>query len=291
MKFSRVAVVFSACGLMFMAGCGGCGKAKVAKTPDKAVMQAAKAVQDNHPEVLFQALPPSYQNEIESLVSDAAKRMDPEIWDASKDLMKTALKVAKKHKKLILQTEMFAHGRDKDEVSKNFDNSIKLMSAFLKSDFANIKKLQKAKIEKMLASDGSDIMKLAKSFADRYNKEEMDAIYSVKATLVSQGGDTAKVKIEAKDEPTEEIDFVKVEGHWIPKDMKDEFPEMISDMKEAIAEIDFSSADGKKTKAMILTQIGVVKSALDSMEKAKTKEELEGVLQGLMMNSASMLPF
>ena len=281
MKLVKLVGIVSVSGLVLVAGCG---KPKAAKTPDKVVTQIAKAVQNNQPEVIFQALPASSQKDINSVVSEAAKKMDAELWNAGHDLMKNVVKVAGKQKKLLLQSKMLANNPQKDEISKDWDNAIKSISTLLDSDFTNIKKLRNADMAKMLATSGAAIMKQATAVKSNSEvSETLAKLKSIKATMVSQDGDSAKVKIEAEGEEAEEIDFVKIEDKWIPKEIADSFAAKVKAARENIAKIDFNSPDGKKMKEMVMKQIKVADDMLKTAEKAKTKEELDGILMGMMM--------
>lgn len=266
---------------VMMAGCG--KKPAAAKTPDKAVMNAVKALQKDKPQELFTALPASYQKDINSVVADAAKKMDEEVWNAGQDLLKQVVKIAKTKKKLILQSSMLASNPNKDEVEKNWDQGIDMLSTLINSDFTNLKKLRKGDVAAILANSGSTIMKKAKKLKTEAS-EEIEKLNTVKATLVSQDGDKAKVKIEAKDEEPETVDFVRVEGKWIPADMAEGFTEGIKSARENIAKIDFTSEEGKKLKSQILTQISAIKTSLKQVESAKTKEDLDGAMMGIIMS-------
>jgi hypothetical protein len=283
MKKMRMVAAVSVCvGVaVMMAGCG--KKPAAAKTPDKAVMNAVKALQKDKPQELFTALPASYQKDINSVVADAAKKMDEEVWNAGQDLLKQVVKIAKTKKKLILQSSMLASNPNKDEVEKNWDQGIDMLSTLINSDFTNLKKLRKGDVAAILANSGSTIMKKAKKLKTEAS-EEIEKLNTVKATLVSQDGDKAKVKIEAKDEEPETVDFVRVEGQWIPADMAEGFTEGIESARENIAKIDFTSEEGKKLKSQILTQISAIKTSLKQVESAKTKEDLDGAMMGIIMS-------
>jgi hypothetical protein len=287
MKYSKLISAVSVCACVAIVGCGK-PAAKVAKTPDQAVMQATKALQDNQPQVLFQSLPASYQTEIKSVVSDAAGRMDEEVWNAGQDLLKSVLKVAKTKKDILLETSMLAANPKKEELSKNWDQAVEMLSAVVNSDFADLQKLRKADIEAMLAGSGSDLMKMASKFnSNDEMKQNMDKLKNTKAALVSQDGDTAKVKVSTEGEDDEVVDFVKIEGKWIPKDMADGFAEQIKTAKENLSKLDFTTKEGKAAKEMILKQIGTAKDLIAKAQEAKTKEEMDGVMMGLMMSAMS----
>jgi hypothetical protein len=284
MKHFRIAAVASLCACVLVVGCGK-KKPAPAKTADKAVMTVTKALQDNQPQVVFQSMPASYQAEIKSVVTDAASRMDEEVWNESRDLLKSVVKIAKAKKELLLQTSMLAANPKKEELSKNWDQGMDMLSTILSSDFADLKKLRKGDIEALLAGSGSEIMKKASKLKSNAEMQEnLEKLKSVKAALESQEGNVAKVKITADGEEPETVDFVKVEGKWLPKDMADNFAAKVKEARENLSEIDFSSEEGKALKAKILTQISAAKTMLSKAEAAKTKEEMDGVLMGMMMS-------
>jgi len=284
MKHFRIAAVASLCACVLVVGCGK-KKPAVAKTADKAVMTVAKALQDNQPQVVFQSLPASYQTEIKSVISDAATRMDEEVWNEGRDLLKSVVKIAKDKKDLLLQTRMLAANPQKDELSKNWDQGVDMLSALLSSDFADLKQLRKGDIEALLSGSGSEIMKKAtKIKSNAEMQENLEKLKTVKATLESEAGDVATVKITADGEDPQVVDFVKVEGRWLPKDMADNFAAKVKEARENLSKIDFSSEEGKAAKAKIMTQIAAVKTMLAKAEDAKTKEEIEGVMMGVMMS-------
>lgn len=120
-------------------------------------------------------------------------------------------------------------------------------------------------------------------------QENLKKMKSIKASVESQDGDTATVKIEADgDESPEIVDFVRVEGKWIPKEMADGFALKITEARANIAKMDFTSEEGKATKTKIMQQISMVKTMISQAEAAKTSEELEGVIMGVMMGAMSM---
>ncbi len=288
MKYSRILTGASigVC-VAVVAGCGG-SKPTAAKTPDAVVLQVTKAINDNQPQVLFQALPDSYQKDINSVVSDAAKKMDSEIWEEGRGLIQSVLTIAKSKKYLILQTQMLSSKpeSEKEALSQSWDEGIDVLTMLLDSDFANLEKLRKGNVAKLLAGSGSEIMKkAAKVYSSQPDQTDnlLEKISGIEATVVSQEGDSAIVKIETEGEDPEEVDFVRVEGKWIPKDLADGFATQIAETRENLAKLDFTTEEGKAVKAQVLGQIAMVKTMLTSVEAAKTSQELDGILMGLIM--------
>lgn len=292
MKYSRI---FTAASIAICVVVTSCGESKstaakitVAKTPDAAILQMAKAITDNQPQVLFQALPDSYQKDINSVISDAAKKMDSEIWKEGRGLVQSVLTIAKDKKYLILQTQMLSSQPDseKEALSKSWDEGVDVLSMLLSSDFTNLEQLRKGDVSKLLAGSGAEIMKKAMAvYSNQPDQEDnfLDQLSGIKATIVSQEGDTAMVKIEVEGEEAEEVEFVRIEGKWIPKDLADGFATQIAEAREGLAQLDFTTEEGKAAKAQILGQIAMVKTMLVQVDAAKTAQELDGILMGLMM--------
>ena len=292
MKHSINFATASVVACVFVLGCGG-SNSQTAKTPDAVVMQVAKAVENNQPQAVFKALPASYQSDINSVIADATKKIDSEIWNEVQTLLKQVLKISKAKKSLILETRMLASNPKKKELSASWDQGIEMFETVINSDFADINKLRKGDVASLLAGSGAKIMKQVKAAnVDNSDykemKESLDKLKSIKASVESQDGDTAKVKIEADGETSETVDFVRIEGKWIPKDMADSFAAKITEARAKIAKIDFTSEEGKAAKAKIMQQIGMAKTMIVQAEAAKTSAELEGVMMGVMMGAMSM---
>ena len=94
-----IAVILMAAGHQAMA-------ADIPTTPDGTVRAVAAGLADRHPEILWQALPPTYQKDISELTHAFAERMDPAVWDAVFALGSRTVGLLRDKKDLILSTSM-----------------------------------------------------------------------------------------------------------------------------------------------------------------------------------------
>lgn len=266
-----------------------CGGSKPSiDTPDGAVRNMQQAMVNNRPTQLFEAMPASYQSDIDAFISDAAQRMDAEIWNESTAVLKQIVRVLASKRDLLLASPMMASVPNKSDVEQNWDTAVSLLQIVLDSEFADIERLRQGNVAGLLSGDGAVIMTKVSSVVENSESsadmgKELSRLKSATVSLVSQDGDTAVVKVEMPDEAPEDIDMVKVEGVWIPKDMADGFKEGIAEARENLANIDFSSEEGKEKKTMILMQLGAIKPMLSQLEAAKTQEDLQAVFSGVMM--------
>lgn len=267
-------------------GCSG-AKAKL-DTPDGAIRNMQESVVNNRPEQLFKALPASYQADINGLVADAAKRMDTELWSEASGLLKQAVGLLKSKRSLILASPMMANVPNKADVEKNWDTGVALLQALLTSEFTSIERLRRGNVEGLLAKDGAALMAQMTRLMENSQQsaeagKELAKFKAMKVSVVSTGADTAVVKVEAPDETPENIEMVKVEGVWIPKDMADGFKQGIAEARMNLAKIDFTSEEGKQKKSMAMMQMGMVKPMLAQLEAAQTQEDMQAVFGGVMM--------
>lgn len=287
MMHKKMAGVAGLMAAVAMVGCGG-NQSAVASGPDDAILQVRDSIVENKPEAAFEMLPPSYQADINSVVADAAKRMDEEIWNQGVGILQQVTRILESKRDLILSTEAMSSVPNPEDLKKNWKQGVSVLQAIVRSDFTNLERLQQGDVGKLLSESGAKIMAsatdlMASSEQAAEAEAELDKIRNMTATVVSQEGDTAVVKVDTEGEEPEELEMVRVEGRWIPKDMADGFKEGIAEMRENLAGLDFSSEEGQQQKTMILAQMGGIKSMLDQLENAKTKEELEGIFGGLMM--------
>ncbi len=284
MKFARLLAVVTMTAMVV--GCSD-SKAKL-QTPDGALRNIQESVINNHPVQIFKALPASYRADIDTLVVDAAQRMDAELWTQSSDLLKQVVGILKSKRPLLLASPMMASTPNKADIEKNWDAGVSILQALLNSDFAKLDRLRKGDVEGLLSGEGAAIMAQITHLMENSEQsaemgEELAKLKAMRVSVVSEDGDSAVVKVEASDDESEMINMMRVEGVWIPQKMADAFKKGIAEAQENLKMIDFTSDEGKQKKTMMLMQIGAIKPLLTQLEKAKTQEELQAVFGGLMM--------
>jgi hypothetical protein len=279
-----ITTFLSVCACLILTGCGG-GASKPAATADAAVMQAVSSMQDNDPSAAWDMLPASYQEQANGLMHEFAGKIPADLYDSSANLLVKLEKVLSSKKDLILANPQLKSVPV--DVSKNYDDAVAMLGILTSSDLMSAEKMKSADIGKMMSTTGAKLMKKASEVEiddsvktdDMSDMLEMQAkLASVKAELVSEEGDTAVVKITAKDEDPEEIDFVRIEGKWIPKDLAEGWSEMITEAKAGIAEINITPEQAAQANMMI----GMVNGLLDQIQAAKTQEELMQAVGGAM---------
>ena len=221
-------------------GCG--GSVSVPDTPDGMMNTVVKELSNKNPGVLWDAMPASYQTDLESIVHEAAGKMDAEVYDKAFVVLNKALDVLKNKKDFILglpmlQSPMFPVKGD--DLKANWDGVVDVLSILASSDLKSLSSVKSLDVGDFLRSTGGKLMKRAEELTALSPDPEMKKVWTIlntfNAEIVSTEGDTAKIKISAEGEKPDEIDMVKVEGKWVPKDMAEGWKNFIEEMKQNLA--------------------------------------------------------
>jgi hypothetical protein len=98
---------------------------EIPDTPDGTVRAVSAALADRHPEVLWQALPPTYQKDITELTRTFAGRMDPAVWNAAFGLGRKTVGILRDKKALFLSSSMLqAAGDDRRRIESGWDSVV-----------------------------------------------------------------------------------------------------------------------------------------------------------------------
>jgi hypothetical protein len=275
---------------LFVVGCGG---ADVPKTADQAVLRVVNGLAENKPVVVWDFLPESYQKDVHEIVHSAIAKVDAGLYDQSVALGQRVAKLLKDKKTFILGNPTVSQMLpNKAELEKQWDPIVGVLDTILNSELAKHETAKNINLGSFLDKTGSKVMadianaaKLAGGGEKPGEANEIVQVYEkakkIKATLVKEDGDKATVKLESPDEKTpKELEFVRIEGKWIPKEMADTWKKNIDEAKKSIAEM--KPEEMKKIKEQAIPMIGMVEGLMGTLEKANTQEDFDAALAGLM---------
>lgn len=253
-------------------------------SPDGTVSAVIQSLADRHPEILWQALPPGYQQDISDVTHAAAEKMDPELWDAIFRIGTKVSGVLRDKKEFFLNSSMMnAAGEEKVRVEENWDTAVSALDNFFTSEFSNLETFKTMDWERFLSTTGVELMdRIAELDAQKGEEDVEEMIAKLRATTVetvSQEGDKATVRISAPDEDPEEVPLTRVEGRWVPSDMADDWDSNMAEAKENIANLTEEQMAQAKMQAMMV--MGMADAAIDQIAATTTQDEFDQALQGL----------
>ena len=274
-----VALVLAAVGVPALA-------VDIPSSPDGTVRAVAEGLADRHPEVLWQALPPTYQKDITELTHAFAERMDPAVWEATFALGSRTAGLLRDKKDIILASSMAeAAGEEREQIEGGWDEMVSMFDSFFSSGVSSLDTLKTIDWEKYIATTGKDLMDLAaeKSKADgddTFDREFTQKLRQAEVEVISNEGDSATLRITAPDEEPEEMQLTRVEGRWVPTDMAKDWDKNVAEAKAKLAALTDEEMQQGSMQAMMM--IGMVDGVLAQLETVETAEEFDQAIEGLL---------
>jgi hypothetical protein len=263
---------------------GGCAKTAdsvvkqpvIPDTPDGTVMAIAKALQDNHPEILWDALPESYRQAINELTKLFAEKMDPAVYDRAFAIVMRAIEVLDDRKEIILASQTFqSSGADAEEIREGLTNSHLFTDTLKTSEVATIDGLAAMDWEQFLATTvGQMIEKAAATESEEDNP--LDDLATLKVETVEATEDTETLLISSKEHEPEEVKMVRVEGRWIPAEMAEEWPQFVKEAREGLDELTPETMAAQKTQVMMF--FGMADGLIEQIASLQTPEEFDAAI-------------
>jgi hypothetical protein len=245
--------------------------AAVPDSPEKVVLEAAKAAGEGNYVLIYAMLPESYQKDLQGMYKKIADKVDAEMYGKVWATADKAFAAVKKNKDTIAKggmvpAEMLEQGITTAEAVITLAKEMKL------NDAAAMKALD---IAAFLAENGKKLHDFGWKTAEQFQKDDAaktkEVIASVKAELKGEvKDDKATVAITVAGD-TKDTEFVKVEGKWIPAELAAMWPEF---KKEADKNIDEALAELEKNKAKINEMLGQADTAIAAFEKDGNMEAL-----------------
>ena len=280
----------------------GCGKSapKVEKKlgPAETIVHVSKATADGDASASWTSLPKSWRTDINSIAHMLGEKMPTNMWDDVFTLVGRIGKVFEGKSKIL--TDMVADQLPPDMKREDVEKSIasfgKLFTILAQSDLAKVESLKKIDLGSVVDKNGSEVLNLVlnnKLLNDLIKKESKgkadslkNALSNIKAELVSESGNTAKVKVTDPDGKVEEVEMVKVEDKWVAKKMADEFSKGIAEIK---AELPKSLEKIPEMQMQVGMVVGMAGGVVSALESAKSAEDIKKAFAGLPINPLGMM--
>lgn len=257
--------------------------ALVPATADAAILNVIEAVRQKHPEALWHFLPASYQADLNEVLHDFARRMDPEIWKGTVRVLRKLAALARDKEKLLrgaLGGQAGGAGPGTD-----IENLAVILATLVESDLGDLDRLKQADAGVLLAKIGGPLlerMELALQLAPGdENLQRLGQLLDLKVRLVSAEGDAAVVEIEAPDAPPQETEFVRVEGKWIPRETQHDWIETIGEVKSRLLLLSPENLAAWKPRWMTL--LATIEGILDQLDAAGDQQQFNAALQGAVI--------
>jgi hypothetical protein len=246
-------------------------------SPDGTVLAVVEALQNNHAEILWTALPESYQSDITEITHEFAGKMDPEIYDRGFALIMRAFEVLDDRKDVILGSEIFqSTGGDAEEIRTGLSGTQAFTHALESSEVATIEGLGSIEWGQFLATTGSKILANAAALESEDGENPLDELESLTVETLEISDDRATLRIGSAEHDPEDVEMVRVEGRWIPAELAEEWPQFVEDARQGLAEMTPENMAAQKTQIMMF--FGMAEGFIEQVASLQTPEEFDAAI-------------
>ncbi len=242
-------------------------------TAESTFQQTLIAFQEGRLETVFDFLPPSYQADVNTLVHDFAAKMDPEIWSTTFKLLAKVANVLKTKKTLILSLDGVKRAPQIESIKPHWDAIATGIQDFATSEVADLSKLKQANVRELLAAGCKPLRGMPlPQFGD------------LQVTTIKSDTNTATLSYrETRDAEPKQVDFVVIEGKWLPKSIADGWSSGIADAKAMLEDLP-NRISAVKPEAM--KQIDAIDGMVDQLQSAKTSDDFSTAVAPLVFTIA-----
>ena len=242
-------------------------------TAESTFQQTLIAFQEGRLETVFDFLPPSYQADVNTLVRDFAGKMDAEIWSSSFNLVAKVAHLLKSKKTLILSLDGIKRNPQIESIKPYWDAIATGMHELASGDMSDLSKLKQAKAHDLLAS-ASNV----------FRRMPLPAFSDLQVMTVRSDSTTATLSYrETKDADPKQVEFVLIEGKWIPKSIASGWSSSVVDSKALLDELPRQIS---ALKPEAIKQIDAISGMIDQLQSAKTSDEFDAAVAPLRFTIA-----
>jgi len=257
-----------------------------ATEPEQVVEQLGKAISEHKLQAVWEMLPPKYQTELMDVVAELNKRVDPGIWTGITTIFQTGVVALKEQKEHFFANPISEHlPISKESLQKGWDPAVAIGEALLDSQLYAPETLKTFDPAAFLATTGAKVLDQLPPLAEASGNTELidnvkliESLKNVKASKVSGDENTAVVKIELEGKDPSDVDFVKVDGKWIPKLLEEQWPTLIQQLKDVVALIpsyDSSNPDQKKQLDGLKGTLQLANLGVGTLAAARNDKEFD----------------
>ena len=275
-------------GALLLTGCGKKAEEAAVVTipdaPDAAIQTVITEFAKGNGGILWQAMPASYQSDVNTLAQLAGSKIDPEVYGKSFATIARLAEVIDQQQVLILNSSVM-QGRSAEEMAEleaALPSIAGLLGAITSSELASTAGLLNFNGQDFFDTTVSQFTQYAETLGQLAGEESMLSNYMNTVVTVVEADDlqaTLLTTVPGK-EPLEQV-FTKVEQRWVPSAMASDWAAKIA---EAKAELDATFIeDMAAQKPQIMSVLAMIDGVLAQIAAAENQQQFDQSLQGAIL--------
>lgn len=242
-----------------------------------AVETTLEAFRTSRLEVVYDALPASFQQDITQLVHEFADRVDPALWDMTTQLLRKAINVFRQQDEIFIALLTRPGSGTSTEITIAWAEFVNAAERLVDGPLTNQEKWKSLDIHEALRTDISRVVRRLMTLSALANPPEQNPLQQidlVQVDLVESFDVSAQVRIipHGGTDAVPTTPFVLQEGKWIPRSLAEEWPTMIDIARKSLAQ--WETTRGEPSVKHLQEKLRVIDRVLDQMLTATNAEQL-----------------
>jgi|GEM_PF-357437 len=251
---------------------------------EAAIRSVMEGLSSGNAGVVWSALPEGYQKDVTEIVQGFGNGMDANLWQQITGTLGQIERVLTNKAEFIVNSPAVQDSGQVDQVKAALPGIASMLKTLTESlDLEALKAFDGEKFfsgpASQLLAQGDALSKLSPEAAT------LSALKRATVETVSEEGDNATLRITNPQNPseTDELAFVRVEGHWLPAELAQDWDANIATAKQQLAGLPEASKQAAMQVGMVT---GMITAGLAPLEAAEDQEQfnlaLEQAQQGIM---------
>ena len=286
------------CGCLVALGCAQetvivAAQPTLPNSPDGTIEVIALKLADNHPEILWEAMPESYRTDINELTALFAAKMDPELYDRSMALALNFVDVIQSKQDIILASNTVAGtGVDVAEIEARMGPSLEITRTFFASEVSTLAGLAAIDWQQYLAGTVAQLMAQADAIEAVEGEDPFLLLDTLEVEVLEEQGDTALLMITAEGQEPEEVALTRVEDRWVPTEVAEQWDAKVAEARTNLEEITPEKMQEMNGQAMF--GLAMAEGFVTQLATIETVEEFDAtvgpMIQGLLGSMGGFMP-
>ena len=261
-------------------------KASYPDTPDAAMKYNAGELAAGNGGAIWEAMPASYQADVNKLAQLAGTKIDGELYDQVFGIVGRLGGIIDSKQEFILNTELGGEqpAEQKAQMEAAIPAIVSLIDTVTNSSVASSAGLQSFDGQQFFDSTVSKLLKDIEAVSALQGEEGAFSLADLGKMDVSllESTDTSATLTTSVpgQEPVEEV-FTKIEDRWVPADMAAQWAEQIGNATAQLEAITPEQLESSKMQTQMV--MGMFDGVLTQIEGAEDQAQFDQALQGAMM--------
>jgi len=246
------------------------GEVVVDDSAEGAVKALIADVAEGKTSSLWAALPESYQSDINEVVQGFGNGVDPAMWGQIIGTLEQLHGLLTDKAEFIINTPTVQNSGQVDQIRM----AVPGVAAFLKIllDNFSLEALKSFDGEAFFAGPAAQIVAMGNAMSQMLpGGISLSKLNETKIETVSEEGDSATLKMTNPMDPdqAEEVEFVRVDGHWLPADLANDWDANMEMVREQLKTLPETSQQAAMQVGMVT---GMVNAGLAPLQQAEDQE-------------------